>query len=232
MAEASTTEVVTKSKTEYTPVTMTDGRVVQFAGKRKMLKDVIFDESKIELDSSGNLVQISAGAIKTRYDFRNGETRTYTMNLKLLAQFAGHGDLQKRGDELAAPADKALSEEDMVIALDDQDQDLSQGRWGKSRAEGGGGVAGAGVVIQALLQVTNDLRAKAGKPPMDLAGVKAYIQKRLDADKDLTRRALYNSFRVEGTATGDLIKQLEANKVKKEAKVDANAEAAALAESE
>ena len=31
-----TAETAAKSKTEYLPVTMNDGRVVQFAGKRKL----------------------------------------------------------------------------------------------------------------------------------------------------------------------------------------------------
>jgi hypothetical protein len=58
----------------------------------------------------------------------------------------------------------------------------------------------------------------------DLATVKAYLQKKLDADKDLTRRALYDSFRVAGTKTGVIIKRLEEAKLAKTAKLDADAE--------
>ena len=51
-----------------------------------------------------------------------------------------------------------------------------------------------------------------------------YLQKKLDSDKDLTRRALYDSFRVAGTKTGIIIKRLEEAKLAKTAKVDADAE--------
>jgi len=47
-----------KSKTEYEAVTMSDGRVVNFPGKRRMLKDVV-----IEGDTPS-----------VRIDFRNGTT--------------------------------------------------------------------------------------------------------------------------------------------------------------
>lgn len=201
-----------KSKTEYTPVTMSDGRVVQFAGKRKVLKETLIDESKIAIE--GDVIQLQAGAISIRMDFRNGASRTYPLPLSLLAQFAGHGGEQKFGDELASPADKPMSEEDMVIATDDLNHEIQQGKWGKGRASGGGGVSGASVVVRAIMEAT-------GK---DEATVKAYLQKKLDSDPALTRRALYDSFRVAGTKTGVIIKRLEEEKLAKTAKVDADAE--------
>lgn len=202
-----------KSKTEYTAVTMTDGRVVQFAGKRKVQKETLIDEGKITQD--GEILQIEAGAISVRMDFRNGETRTFALPLSLVPRFAGHGAEQKYGDELASPADQPLSEEDMAIAVDDLDSQIQGGEWGKGRASGGG-VSGASTVVLALMEAT-------GK---DQATVKAYLQKKLDADKDLTRRALYNSFRVAGTKTGTIIARMEAAKMAKAAKVDADAELA------
>lgn len=205
-----------KPKTEVTAVTMTDGRVVNFAGKRKVNKETLIDESKIAVD--GSLIQLEAGAVSIRMDFRNGETRTITAPLSLLAKFAGHGMEQKFGDELASPADKPLSEEDMVIAIDDLDAEIQKGKWGKGRASGGGGVSGASVVVQAIMEAT-------GK---DLATVKAYLQKKLDTTEGLTRRGLYDSFRVAGTKTGEIIARLEANKVAKAAKVDADAELAGI----
>lgn len=212
MAEEQTT--ASKSKTEYTQVQMTDGRTVQFAGKRKVNKDTVIDESKIAIE--GDVMQISAGAISIRMDFRNGETRTMPLPLSLLAQFAGHGGEQKFGDELATTADKPLSEDDMVIAIDDLNALIQSGKWGAGRASGGGGVSGASVVVQAIMEAT-------GK---DLETVKAFLQKKLDADKDLSRRALYDSFRVAGTKTGVIIKRLEEAKLAKTAKVDADAELA------
>lgn len=212
MSEVTQEAVATKSKTEYTKVTLTDGREVQFAGKRKVNKETLIDESKIVLD--GDVMQISAGAISVRMDFRNGDTRTLPLPLSLLARFAGHGGEQKFGDELATTADKPLSEEDMVIAIDDLYAEISKGSWGKGRAAGGGGVSGASVVVQAIAEAT-------GK---DIATVKAYLQKKLDADPALTRRALYDSFRVATTKTGQIIKRLEEAKLAKTAKVDADAE--------
>lgn len=203
---------VVKSKTEYTEVEMTDGRKVSFAGKRKVNKETLLDESKLEID--GDVMQLRAGAISVRMDFRNGETRTIALPLSLLARFAGHGAEQKFGDELASPADKPLSEDDMVCAIDDLNAVIQSGSWGKGRATGGGSVSGASIVVQAIAEAT-------GK---DVATVKAYLQKKLDADSELTRRALYDSFRVAGTKTGVIIKRLEEAKLAKTAVVDADAE--------
>ena len=209
-----TTEVVAKAKTEQTVVQMTDGRSVTFGGKRKVNKETVLDDSKILVD--GGVVQLEAGAVSIRMDFRNGETRLIALPLELLARFAGHGAEQKFGDELASPADKPLSEEDMVIAIDDLNAEIQAGKWGKGRAAGGGGVSGASIVVLAIAEAT-------GK---DVATVKAYLQKKLDADSALTRRALYDSFRVAGTKTGIIIKRLEEAKLAKTAKVDADAELA------
>lgn len=210
------TEVVAtpKSKTEYTDVTMTDARVVSFAGKRKVNKETLIDESKIAVEN--DVIQLALGAVSIRMDFRNGETRLIPLPLSLLARFAGHGAEQKFGDELATTADKPLTEDDMVLAIDDLNAQIQSGKWGAGRASGGGGVSGASVVVQAIMEAT-------GK---DLATVKAFLQKKLDADPALSRRALYDSFRVAGTKTGVIIKRLEEAKLAKTAKVDADAELA------
>lgn len=212
MTEA--TENSTKSKTEVLTVAMTDGRSVTFAGKRKINKETLIDESRIVQD--GDVIQLQSGAVSIRMDFRNGQTRTIAIPLALLARFAGHGAEQKFGDELASPADKPLSEDDMVLAIDDLNSQIQAGKWGKGRASGGGGVSGASVVVQAIMEAT-------GK---DLETVKAYLQKKLDADPELSRRALYDSFRAPGTKTGAIIKRLEEAKAAKAVKVDADAELA------
>ena len=198
------------SKTEYTSVTMTDGREVQFAGKRKINKEILIDAGQIVLD--GGQLMIGEGAVKVRMDLRNGDTRTYPLPLSLFAQFAGHGGVQKFGDELASPADKPMSEDDMVIALDDLYSEIAKGKWGRERAAGGGGVSGASIVVQALMEAS-------GKTAEE---VKAFLQKKLDSDSALTRRALYDSFRVATTKTGQIIKRLEEAKLAKTAKVDAD----------
>lgn len=204
-------KVPAKKTTEYLEVAMTDGRKVSFAGKRKVVKETVLDESKIVVE--GDVMQVQAGAISIRMDFRNGETRLMPLPLSLLARFAGHGAEQKYGDELATTADKPLTEEDMVLAIDDLNAQIQAGKWGAGRASsGGGGVSGSSIVVQAICQAT-------GK---DLATVKAYLQKKLDADEGLTRRALYDSFRVAGTKTGIIIKALEEAKLAKTAKVNAD----------
>lgn len=220
----------TKSKTVYTTVKMEDGRDVQFAGKRKMNKETLIDSGRVELDEAAGILQVQKGAISIRMDFLNGSTRTFELPLALVAKFAGHGAEQKYGDELASPADKPLTPEDMVIAVEALDGEIQGGKWGKGRAEGGGGVAGAGVVVQAILEVTNASLAAAGKPLKDIAFVKAYLQKRLDTDKDLTRRALYDSFRAPASPTAAVIKRIEEEKLSKTAKVDTGAALAEMAE--
>src|SRR5262245_36620672 len=112
MAEA--TETTGKKKPEQVEVQMEDGRKVTFTGKRKVNKETILDESKIIYD--GDTVSLQDGAVKIRMDFRNGKTRTFPQKAKMIPRFAGHGGEQKYGDELAAPADKPLSEDDMVVA--------------------------------------------------------------------------------------------------------------------
>jgi hypothetical protein len=210
MAEAA------KSKTEYTAVTMTDGRVVQFPGKRRVMKETVVDTSKIVLE--GDVLQVQAGAIVLRMDFISGETRSYVLPLALLTRFAGHGGEQKYGDELATTADKPLSDEDMVVAVDDLNTEIQKGNWGKGRAAGGGGVSGAATVLLAIMEAS-------GK---SLDVIKAHLQKRLDTTEGLSRRALYNSFKVPGTKTGDIYARLEAVKGAKAAPVNADTELEAI----
>lgn len=214
-AETAVAPAAKRPATEYTKVVMEDGREVIFAGKRKVNKETLIDESKIAVDEASGIVQFSAGAVSVRMDFRNGKTRTFPLPLALLAQFAGHGGEQKYGDELASPADKPLSEDDMVIAVEDLDTEIQKGNWGRARSSGGG-VSGASIVVQALMEAT-------GK---DQAAIKAYLDKKIASTEGLTRQALYASFRVPGTKTGAIIARLEAEKAAKSSKVDADAELA------
>lgn len=214
--ETNTATEATKSKrppTEYTKVTMSDGREIEFAGKRKVDKSTVIDQTKIQIDEAQGIVQLSHGAVSVRMDFVNGVTRLIPLPLSLLARFAGHGAEQKYGDELATTADKPLSPEDMVIAIDDLDSEIQKGNWGRGRASGGGGVSGASVVVQAIMEA-------AGK---DQATVKAYLDKKIAATEGLTRAALYASFRAPGTKTRAIIDRLEGEKTAKAAKIDADA---------
>ena len=212
MSDESNTATATpaRPKTEYLEVKMEDGRTVSFAGKRKLNKETLVDDTKVVIE--GDVMQIQAGAVSIRMDFRNGTTRTFALPLGMLAKFAGHGAEQKYGDELASPASNPLSEEDMVLAVEDLDKEIQAGNWGKGRSAGGGGVSGASIVVQAIMEAT-------GK---DLATVKDYLDKKIASTEGLTRRALYDSFRVAGTKTGIIIKRMEDEKLAKTAKVDAD----------
>lgn len=210
---------VSKPKTEVTQVAMTDGRTVGFAGKRKLVKETLIDEGKIVLD--GETVCLQAGAVSIRMDFVNGETRLFALPISLLAKYAGHGAEQKFGDELAAPADKQLSPEDMVVAVDDLYARHQAGNWSATR-EAGDGFSGASVVIRALMEATGKAQEV----------VKAFLQKKLDAavarGEKLSRKELYDSFRAPGTKTAVIIDRLEKEKLAKNVRVDADAELAEL----
>lgn len=213
MSENQTEAAATpKAKTEVRAVTMTDGRVVNFGGKRKLSKETLIDPTLIEVDEAAGVIQIQYGAIKCRMDFENGETRTWAVPVKQIARLCGHGTEQKLGDNLASSASDPMSTEDMVVATDELTGDLDAGKWGKGRAEGGGGVAGAALIIQAIMEAS-------GK---DQATVKAFLDAKLAKDPALTRPALYNSFKVAGTKTGIIFARLQGEKLAKGAKVDAD----------
>lgn len=143
----------TKTKTEAEKVTMEDGRVVEFAGKRKMLKEVI--------------IPAEEGAYPSvRFDFRNGKVRVFVVD-KLIQQFAAHGASQKIGDETAGEDDV----DDMVLAVDEIIERLSSGEWAAKRE--GGGFAGVSILMRALME-------HSGK---DEATVKAFLKPKSHAEK-------------------------------------------------
>lgn len=180
MSEAQVTEKKTR---EVLVVEMTDGRTVEFVGKRKMVKEI--------LDGG------------VRFDFRNGQTRTFTIPESLLQRLALHGAAQKIGDETAGVDDV----EDMVVGVDEIIDRLSKGEWGATRTSSGDSFSGASAVIRAICEVT-------GK---GVEEVKAFLQRKLDGDKNLTRAALYNSFRNPTSKTGQVIERLEREKRAKSA---------------
>ena len=123
-------EVAPKSKAEVETVTLSDGRQVDFVGKRKMLKDTIIEGDKVGV----------------RIDFRNGETRTFWVPEELKLKFAGHGAEQKYGDETAGIDDI----DDMVLAVDELDGRIQRLEWSVKRE--GGGMAGTSVLLRALME--------------------------------------------------------------------------------
>ena len=204
------------AKVEPTMVKMEDGREVAFAGKRRMLKEIVIDQSKLVVD--GDTVTLEKGAVSIRIDFLNGKTLTHVAPVGLIAQYAGHGGSQKIGDSAAGEKDL----DDAIIAVESTAEQLDAGNW-TAESEGGGGFSGASVVVQAIAQLKN----------LDVKVVKAWLDKRLtDAaakGEKLTRQALYASFRNPRAATYPIIKELEeARAAKATNAADANAELDAL----
>lgn len=143
------------AKTEYTEVTMDDGRVVEFAGKRRMVKSTTISPDGFE--------------VETRIDFVNGESRVFKIeaNAKLFAQFAAHGIEQKLGDEAAGLEDV----EDAVIAVEELIARLEGGEWAQKREKSG--LAGAGALLRALVE-------HSGKP---VEQVRAYLAAKTHQEK-------------------------------------------------
>lgn len=121
-----------KAKTEVEVVSMSDGRKVEFAGKRKMLKDSIFNED---------------GSVKCiRLDFRNGQFIDFVPSPDLKAKAEAHGWEQKLGDETAGVDDV----DDMQLAVEELAGRLYKGEWSLKRE--GGGMAGTSVLLRALIE--------------------------------------------------------------------------------
>lgn len=122
-----------KSAPSVEKVTMSDSRVIEFVGKRKLLKESLIEEGQPP---------------KVRLDFRNGETRIFEVPASLLARFAAHGAEQKLGDETAGEEDV----DDMVLAVDALIERLNKGEWSIKRE--GGGMSGTSVLIKALMELS------------------------------------------------------------------------------
>ncbi len=164
-------------------VTMSDGRIVDFAGKRKLLK-----ESSVTAD----------GKVAVRLDFRNGETRLFTIPDALLNKFAAHGAEQKLGDEIAGLNDV----EDCVLAVDELIDRLYNGEWSVKREANG--MAGTSVLVRALVEHT-------GKT---VDAIKTFLAGKSQAEKV----ALRNNPKIK-----PIVERIEAEKASKKANVDTDA---------
>ena len=172
-----------KIETQVETVTMTDGRLVDFAGKRKLLK-----ESSVTAD----------GKVQVRLDFRNGETRLFTLPDALLNKFAAHGAEQKLGDEIAGLTDT----EDCVLAVDELIDRLYNGEWSVKREANG--MAGTSVLVRALVEHT-------GKT---VEQIKQFLNGKSQAEKV----ALRNNPKIK-----PIVERIEAEKASKKANVDTDA---------
>ena len=122
------------SKAAVETVQMDDGRSVDFAGKRRMIKESFIDEEK--------------ETFAVRFDFRNGKSITTTPPQSLYLKFAAHGLEQKYGDETAGETDV----DDMYLAVEELDSRIQKGEWSTKRE--GGGMGGTSVLLRALVELS------------------------------------------------------------------------------
>lgn len=116
-------------------IVMKDGRSVEFGEKAKVIKN-----SSVQAD----------GSVLVSFDFRNGETRTFTMAAShpLFARAAQHGLDQKLGDSFSGIDDV----DDCVLAFEKVQTQLDNKDWNKGRASDG--MAGTSTLAKALVKVT------------------------------------------------------------------------------
>jgi hypothetical protein len=173
-------------------VKMQDGRVVEFAGKRKLLK-----ESTITAE----------GAAQVRLDWRNGETRLFTIPPAMLAKFACHGAEQKLGDEIAGLKDDKGNDadiDDCVLTVDELIDRLYAGEWGTKRD--GNGMAGTSILLRALIEM---------QPAKPADEIRAWLKGKTHAEKTALRA---------NPKVKPIVDRLEAEKAtKKSSNVDTDA---------
>jgi hypothetical protein len=127
-----TATAVKKPEPVIETVKMEDERVVDFAGKRKLLKESFVN---------------AEGQAQVRLDYRNGASRLFTIPPGMLNKFACHGAEQKLGDEIAGLEDV----EDCVMAVDELIDRLYSGEWAIKKE--GNGMAGTSVLVKALVEL-------------------------------------------------------------------------------
>lgn len=171
--DPATTTAKPKRKTEYTKVTMKDGREVEFPGKQKILSEILQGPD--------------GSCIGVRFDFRNSEVLEVPRGHGGLSdRFECHGITQKYRDEAAGMEDI----DDAYETIMELHVRLGDGKWSEER-EGGG--AGIGVLVRAVAEfkqkpveeIRDWLKGRSGKERTVLknfAPIKAIID-RLEAEK-------------------------------------------------
>ncbi|MGD9674538.1 MAG: hypothetical protein AB7U98_13780 [Candidatus Nitrosocosmicus sp.] len=131
-----------KAEPQIETVTMDDGRVVDFAGKKRLQKESWFDKAD--------------NTINIRLDFRNGETRIFKSQPlpegvpAQVLKAAAHGYEQKLGDEISG-VEKI---DDAIYAVDELMDRLKDGGDWNAAKEGGEGLSGTSVLFRALVEVS------------------------------------------------------------------------------
>ena len=198
------TEAPKKKAPEVESIDLEDGTKGEFTGKRKLNKSYI-------LNDDGSLNHL-------RFEFRNGRVLLISVPVSLLGRFAGHGGIQKYGDELAglkpAEGQTEVDIEDMVIEMEKLDESIQKGEW--STRKEGDGMGGTSVLIKALVEY-------GGKT---VEQVKAFLK---DKDVKFKQMLRLDDKRPNkaGLTMAAIVKKIEAEKLSKGPKVDT---AGALAE--
>lgn len=130
---------VAKKIPEVEKVTLTDGRIVDFVGRRKLIKN-----SKVNEDGSFSLELI----------YRNGQFTTINVPAEHFLNYAIHGASQKFGDTFNAEDDL----DDAINAVEEMALRLAKGEWHVEREKGDG--KGGSMLVQALVEALNVDRAK------------------------------------------------------------------------
>jgi hypothetical protein len=187
-----------KKKAEVEIVDLEDGSKGEFVGKRKLNKSYVLNED-------GTLNHL-------RFEFRNGRVLLISLPQSLLGQFAGHGGIQKYGDELAGMKPSEGQDEvdidDMVLAMEKLDESIQLGKW-STRTEGDG-MGGTSVLIKALI-------AYSGKT---LDQAKAFLKDKDAKFKMALRLEDKRVSKINGLTMAGTVKQIEAEKASKGVKVD------------
>ena len=200
MAEA------TAAKAEIEKVKMQDGREVGFAGKRRMLKEVVIEGSRVGV----------------RFDFRSGNVLMAWVPDVLALYSAGHGYAQKLGDNVAGLKNEdgsAASEDDMQLEIEGLHERLQKAvtadDWNAVRE--GGGFGGASVLMKALIEWSGQTADQ----------VKEFLKGKTQVEK-MALRDESNRKGKSGITIKEIVVRLEAEKKSKAAAVDTGALLAGL----
>lgn len=163
-----------RTKTEYTDITMLDGRVVKFPSKRNVLRDTLFNSE--------------TGQLAIRLDYRDGEFQLFIVpgtlpaDATVLIAAAGAGLRDRFGAEQSGIEDL----EEMREAAEAFAGQLAKNIWREGATESSG--KGAHIVIRAVAEVTGKSRQE----------VRDYIDSllaRFAAEgKKVSRTRLYGEF--------------------------------------
>lgn len=172
-----TTGATKQAKTEYVKVKMTDGREIDFPSKRTMQREVLTNGS----------------TVKVRFDYINGETRTFDVPEQHMLYSAGFGFGHKLGGSLAGTKENPLTVEDTIEQVDNLYARLSTTNdWNTTAL--GGDATGGHIVVQALMEATGKSKTETREY---IDGILAKDAARVAGteEKPLSRQALYKAFR-------------------------------------